>query len=182
MIDNENNQLGIVDTRRALEMATEQGLDLVEVAPEAKPPVCRIMDYGKWKYQQKKKEQRAKSNSKTTEIKEVRLRPSTEEHDLQIKTKKAEEFIKEGHKVQFTILFKGRQMAHKDIGFDLFNRIVEMFADKAHVEMSPRPQGRKMSMTLAPGVKVAKKAAAKPADQAPKPEESPQESSTSSEG
>lgn len=169
--------MGIVDTRRAMEMATEQGLDLVEVAPEAKPPVCRIMDYGKWKYQQKKKEQRAKSNSKVTEIKEVRLRPSTEEHDLQIKTKKAEEFIKEGHKVQFTILFKGRQMAHKDIGFDLFNRIVEMFADKAHVEMAPRPQGRKMSMTLAPGVKVVK--TQKPAGNK---DAAPQQSSAQAEG
>lgn len=160
LIDGENNQLGIMDTRRAMDLAREQGLDLVEVAPEAQPPVCRIMDYGKWKYQQKKKEQKAKSNTKSTETKEVRLRPSTEEHDLKIKTNKAEEFFKEGHKVQFTIMFKGRQMAHKNLGFELFDRIIQMFSKIAHVEMGARPQGRRMTMLLAPGVKVVKAGAA----------------------
>lgn len=151
LIDDEDNQVGVIDTHEALRRAKEAGLDLVEVAPNSTPPVCRIMDYGKWKYQQKKKEQKAKSHSKQSELKEVRLRPGTDEHDLDIKTNKAREFFGEGHKVQFTILFKGRQMAHREIGFEVFDGIAAKFSDCAHVEMRPRIQGRRMTMLMAPG-------------------------------
>jgi len=137
-----------------MQRAKEAGLDLVEVAPTSRPPVCRIMDYGKWMYQQKKKEQKAKTHAKQSELKEVRLRPGTDEHDIQIKAGKAREFFEDGHKVQFTILFRGRQMAHRDIGFDMFRRIADDFEDVAHVEVTPRVQGRRMTMMMAPGVKA----------------------------
>lgn len=154
LIDEHNEQVGVVETPDAQKRARAAGLDLVEVAPHSQPPVCRIMDYGKWKYQQKKKEAKAKSHAKQSEVKEVRLRPGTGEHDVQIKAGKARGFFEEGHKVQFTILFRGRQMAHRDIGFRLFERIVEQFADVAHMEMSPRVQGRRMTMLMAPGTKT----------------------------
>ncbi|MEX2671793.1 MAG: translation initiation factor IF-3 [Phycisphaeraceae bacterium] len=154
LIDENNEQIGVIDTFEAQKMARAAGLDLVEVAPNSAPPVCRIMDYGKWKYQQKKKEAKAKSHAKTSEMKEVRLRPGTGEHDIQIKTDKARQFFQEGHKVQFTILFRGRQMAHRDIGFRMFEGIVEQFSDVAHMEMSPRIQGRRMTMLMAPGLKT----------------------------
>lgn len=109
------------------------------------------MDYGKWKYQQKKKEAKSRAASKQSELKEVRLRPGTDEHDIQIKTNKARDFFKDGHKVQFTILFRGRQMAHREIGFQLFDDIAGKFEDCAHVEMRPRIQGRRMTMMMAPG-------------------------------
>jgi len=139
-----------------MQRARAAELDLVEVSPNSDPPVCRIMDYGKWKYQQKKKEQKAKAHSKQSELKEVRLRPGTDDHDLMIKTNRARDFFDDGHKVQFTILFRGRQMAHRDIGFRIFNEITEQFADCAHVEMTPRIQGRRMTMMMAPGVKQPK--------------------------
>ena len=154
LIDENNEQAGVIETYEAQKRARAAGLDLVEVAPNSSPPVCRIMDYGKWKYQQKKKEAKAKSHAKQSEIKEVRLRPGTGDHDVQIKTDKARDFFGEGHKVQFTILFRGRQMAHRDIGFRMFERIADLFADIAHVEMSPRIQGRRMTMLMAPGVKT----------------------------
>ena len=156
LIDENNEQVGVIETLEAQKRARAAGLDLVEVAPNSSPPVCRIMDYGKWKYQQKKKEAKAKSHAKQTEIKEVRLRPGTGEHDVQIKTDKARGFFAEGHKVQFVILFRGRQMAHRDIGFRMFERIAEQFSDVAHVEMTPRVQGRRMMMLMAPGVKTKK--------------------------
>lgn len=158
LIDENNEQVGVTPTADAMRRAKEAGLDLVEVAPNSDPPVCRIMDYGKWMYQQKKKEQKNKSHAKQNELKEVRLRPGTDEHDLEIKAERARGFLEEGHKVQFTILFRGRQMAHRDIGFRMFDRIAARFGDVAHVEMSPRVQGRRMTMMMAPGVKTAKQA------------------------
>lgn len=134
-----------------MQRAKDAGLDLVEVAPNGDPPVCRIMDYGKWKYQQKKKEAKSRAASKQSELKEVRLRPGTDEHDIKIKANKARDFFGDGHKVQFTILFRGRQMAHREIGFALFDDIAGMFEDCAHVEMRPRIQGRRMTMMMAPG-------------------------------
>ena len=186
LIDHENNQVGIVDTARALEMAREVGLDLVEVSPDARPPVCKIIDYGKWKYQQKKKEQKAKSHSKVSEMKEVRLRPSTDDHDLSIKLEKARAFLADGHKVQFTMMFKGRQNAHKDIGYKQFQELVEQFADVAKVEVPARAMGRRMTMIVAPLPKGAAKKPkpegdAKAAPPAPKPP-APQQTVPPSEG
>ena len=146
--------MGIVDTPKALTMAREVELDLVEVAPNSSPPVCRIMDYGKWKYQQRKKEQKAKSHAKQSELKEVRLRPKTDEHDMQIKTDRARAFFGEGHKVQFTMLFRGREMAHRDIGLRMFEQIRQGFTEVAKMEIPPRMLGRRMTMILAPLGKV----------------------------
>ena len=161
MVNEDNEQVGITPTTDAMRMARDAGLDLVEVSPNSDPPVCRIMDYGKWKYQQRKKEQKNKSHAKQNELKEVRLRPGTDEHDVKIKTDRARHFLDDGHKVQFTILFRGRQMAHRDIGFRMFEDIADDFGDIAHVEMNPRVQGRRMTMMMAPGVKTAKQQASK---------------------
>lgn len=154
LIDENNEQVGVIETQEAMQRARAAGLDLVEVAPQSAPPVCRIMDYGKWKYQQKKKEQKAKSHSKHSELKEIRLRPGTDDHDLDIKADKAREFFADGDKVQFTLLFRGRQMAHKDLGYRMFERLAGRFEDVAHVEMIPRIQGRRMTMMMAPGTKA----------------------------
>ena len=125
-------------------------MDLVEVAPQSQPPVCRIMDYGKWKYQQSKKEQKAKSHTKQSELKEVRLRPKIDPHDLKIKTNKATEFLMEGNKVQFTMLFRGREMAHQDLGMRTMQGIIELLAPISKMETPPRMAGRRMTMIIAP--------------------------------
>ena len=169
LVDENNEQIGVVETTEALRRAEVAELDLVMVSAQSDPPVCRIMDYGKWMYEQKKKEAKAKSHSKKNELKEVRLRPGTGEHDLKIKTDRARGFLADGSKVQFTILFRGRQMAHRDIGFKLFRTIADGFKDVAHVEMDPRVQGRRMTMMMAPGAPTRPKAAAPPAKPAAKP-------------
>ena len=130
--------------------ARAAGLDLVEVAPKAKPPVCRVMDYGKWMYQQKKKEQKARSHSKQSELKEVRLRPKIDIHDLTIKLGKAKQFLGEGHKVQFTMLFRGREMAHRELGMRTMDRVRESLGEQGKVEVMPRMLGRRMTMVLTP--------------------------------
>jgi len=134
LVDESNNQIGVVDTRAALERAREIGLDLVEVAPTSDPPVCRIMDYGKWLYEQKRKqrESRKKTHHAST-LKEIRLRPETDPHDIDIKIKHAREFIEKGHKVQFTL-----------------NHIVDIMADLAKVDQQGRIMGRRMSLVIAP--------------------------------
>ena len=171
LIDQNDQQVGIVETPAAQTMAREAELDLVEVAPDADPPVCRIMDYGKWKYQQKKKEQKARSHSKTSELKEVWMRPKTDEHDMHIKSERAIAFLKEGHKVQFTMRFRGRENVHRNIGLRIFRQIEEQFAAFAKVEVPARVMGRRMTMILvpssgkAPTAKPPAEAAAKPAPQ-----------------
>lgn len=122
----------------------------MEVSPNVRPPVCRIMDYGKWKYQQRKKEQKARSHSKQSELKEVRLRPKIDTHDLEIKTERAREFLGEGDKVQFTMLFRGREMAHQEIGLNQLRAIRDGLADTSKVESEPRLMGKRMTMVLAP--------------------------------
>jgi len=138
-------------------MATEVGLDLVEVAPSAKPPVCRIMDYGKWKYEQRKKDQRAKTHHHEAVLKEVRMRPKTDIHDQEIKVNKAKQFLAKGNKVQFTMLFRGREMAHLNMGRDAFNQIKEELASLAKLERDFKMEGRRMTMVMAPlGIEKAK--------------------------
>lgn len=148
-----------------MDMAREVGLDLVEVSPNSTPPVCRIMDYGKWKYQQKKKEQKARSNSKQSELKEVRVRPKTDDHDMDIKLDKAKEFLEDGHKVQFTMIFRGRENAHRDIGQRMLLDVAAELDDISKIEMPPRVMGRRMTMMLAPekSPKTGGKSADKPA-------------------
>jgi len=152
LIDESNNQVGIIDTHEAMSRAREVGLDLVEVAPTSNPPVCRIMDYGKWLYQQKRKirEAHKKSQRHAATLKEIRLRLETEKHDLDIKLNHAREFLEKGHKVQFTMFFRGRQMLHKDQGYTVLEQIAESFQDLARVEWPGRMAGRRMTLLLVP--------------------------------
>ena len=131
-------------------MALEAGLDLVEVAPKSAPPVCRIMDYGKWKYQQRKKEQKARSKSKQSELKEVRLRPKIDQHDLDIKMGKAHQFLEAGHKVQFTMLFRGRERYFKERARVAFDDILDDLGESAKVERPAAADGRRMLMVVSP--------------------------------
>lgn len=133
-------------------MARESGLDLVEVAPTSDPPVCRMMDYGKWLYQQKRKMREAykKSQRHTATLKEIRLRPETEKHDLDIKINHAREFLEKGHKVQFTVFFRGRQMLHRDKGYQMLDEIIESLEDLAKVERPSKMSGRRMTLLVVP--------------------------------
>ena len=143
----------MLPTRDALERASEAELDLVEISPNSTPPVCRIMDYGKYKYQQQKKN--SKKNQKTVELKELKFRPHIETHDYNVKMKQAHKFLAEGNKVKFTLRFRGREMAHKEIGMGVLNRIREELGDKVKVESEPKLEGRQMVMVVTP---VAQKA------------------------
>lgn len=144
--------MGIVERYQALNKALESGLDLVEVAPTGDPPVCRIMDYGKWLYEQKRKQRDAhkKNVRHTATLKEIRLRPETEKHDLDIKVKHARQFLEKGHKVQFTVFFRGRQMLHKEIGYKTLEGIAESLEDLAKVERAARMTGRRMTLLVVP--------------------------------
>jgi len=150
LVDENNEQVGVVETDEAKKRARDAELDLVEVAPNSSPPVCRIMDYGKWKYAQRKKEQKAKSHAKQAEIKGLRLRPKIDDHDLSTKLNKARDFLASGNKVQFTMLFRGREMAHRDLGQEQMQDIVDELSDIAKVEAPPKMMGRRMTMLLAP--------------------------------
>ena len=152
LIDDANNQVGVVSKEEALGRARDAGLDLVEVAPTSEPPVCRIMDYGKWLYQQKRRvrESHKKTQHHVATLKEIRLRPETDKHDLEIKSKHAREFLEKGHKVQFTLFFRGRQMLHKEMGSHVLEQIMHGLEDLAKVEQSPRMAGRRMTLTMIP--------------------------------
>jgi len=161
LINDKNEQVGIVSTAEALRMAREVGMDLVEVAPTARPPVCRIMDYGKWRYQQQKKDDKGRSKSKAGQLKELKLRTvKIGDHDLMIKVNHAREFLKEGNKVQFTLQFRGREMAHMELGRAIFARIRTELAGVSKVERDMKLEGRRMTMVLQPDHKTAAKAAA----------------------
>jgi len=144
------DQLGIKKLREALQLAQEANLDLVNVAPNAKPPVCRIMDYGKYRYEQSKREKEARKKQKVITVKEVRLSSSIEEHDLQTKLRNVKKFLKKGDKVKCSIRFRGREITHQDIGRELLNRIAEEVKDEAEVERRPKLEGRSMVMILTP--------------------------------
>jgi translation initiation factor IF-3 len=151
LVDAENNQVGIVERLFALEKSREANLDLVEVSPTSDPPVCRIMDYGKWVYEQKRKVREArKKTHHAGGLKEVRLRPETDAHDIEIKVKHAREFIEKGHKVQFTLIFRGRQMLHKDKGAAVLTGIVESLNDIAKVDRSNEMMGKRMTLVVSP--------------------------------
>ena len=152
LIDDSNNQIGIIDKNEALAMARDNGLDLVEVAPNSDPPVCRLMDYGKWLYEQKRKIREAhKKNLKhSATLKEIRLRPETEKRDLEIKVNHGREFINKGHKVQFTMFFRGRQMLHRDLGYEVLEQIIASLDDVAKIERPARMTGRRLTILLVP--------------------------------
>lgn len=159
VIDEEGGQVGILSVREALALAEERGLDLVEVAPNAVPPVCRLLDYGKFRYEQSKKEREAHRNQKQAEVKELRLRPKTDEHDLMVKQNQARKFLQGGDKVKFTVRFRGREMAYPDIGREMLEQIAEGLRDVALVEQRPQMEGRALTLVLGP-TKAALKARA----------------------
>lgn len=150
LINENSEQVGIVAASEALAMAREANLDLVEVAPTSAPPVCRIMDFGKWMYDQKKREHKSKVKQHQVTLKEVRLRPAIEEHDREFKLRKAREFLTKGNKVQFTMLFRGRQMAHLDMAIELMQEMAATLEDVGKIESRPNRQGRRMTMLMGP--------------------------------
>jgi len=174
----DGNQRGIMPTDDALSLAREAGVDLVEVSPNERPPVCRIMDYGKHKYQQSKKQ---KEKHHEQRLKEIRIRPKTDPHDKGIKMKRAERFLKQGDRVQFTMMFRGRERFHREVGLNIFNTIVESLEDIAKLERPARSMGRRMTMVLVPlkstvtkkGTPAAKKPGHSKAVVKPEKQESP---------
>jgi translation initiation factor IF-3 len=148
LIGVEGEQVGVVNTDNAREMAREAGMDLVEVAPNARPPVCRLMDYGKYKYEQRKKQQKAKEKQHRIRVKGIRLRPKTDQHDFEVKVNHARRFLEQGNKVQVTLLFRGREMAHIDLGRSLMQRFAEELQEVCTVERWPKMEGRRMTMLL----------------------------------
>ena len=176
LISEKGEQIGIVPTRDALRRAKELGLDLMEVAPNARPPVCKILDYGKFKYEKKKKETTAKKKQSTIKVKEIQLRPNTDEHDLKYKMENFKKFLEGGDKVKITMIFKGRQMAHTQIGMRLMQEIRTKMLEFGTVEYEPRMEGRKIIMIFAPVVKKPPKG--KTEDEAPKAEKEVQPGTT----
>ncbi len=152
--------MGVVPTREALQMARDRGLDLMEVSPNAQPPVCKICDYGKFKYEKKKKDAQAKKKQTVIKVKEVQLRPQTEEHDLDYKFKNVREFLEAGDKAKITVMFRGREITYADQGFKMMKRLQEMTKDIAIVEAAPKLEGKKLIMILAPAPAGGKKPAA----------------------
>ena len=149
-IDPDGNQLGIIDTRDAIEKAGDFGLDLVEVQPNAEPPVCKILDYGKFKYEAQKRANEARKKQKIIEVKEIKLRPNIDEHDYQVKMRNVQKFLNAGDKVKVTLRFRGREMAHQELGANVLTRVREETDEFAKVEAMPKMEGRQMIMVLAP--------------------------------
>jgi translation initiation factor IF-3 len=150
VVDDAGEQLGILPIQRAIEAAEERGLDLVEVAPNASPPVCKIMDFGKYKYEQSKKLHESRKHQKTIQVKEIKMRPGTDQHDYNFKLKNAVRFLSEGNKVKFTIVFRGREMAHAELGKALLDRIVNDMTEAGNVEQTAKQEGRSMFMVVSP--------------------------------
>lgn len=150
VVDETGAHIGIIQTADALKMAYDRGYDLVEVSPDAAPPVCKIMSYSKFKYEQHKKEQKEKKQHHQGKIKELRLRPITEEHDIQVRLKKAKEFLGKGNKVIFSLFFKGRENTHRDIGFRLMERIKKDLMEYSKIEKPISPEGPRLTLVLGP--------------------------------
>ena len=150
LIDENGQNVGIVGRFEAQERANQVGLDLVEVSPDANPPVCKILDYGKFKYQEQKKAAEARKNQKIVEIKEIKMRPSIDEHDYDVKMRAIRRFFEEGDKVKVTLRFRGREMAHQNLGYELLQRVKTDLVEASKVESEPRLEGRQMVMVLAP--------------------------------
>ncbi len=163
LVDDAGGQLGIVPFLQALQMARERMVDLVEVAPQAVPPVCRLMDYGKFKYEQAKKEKEARKHQKNVVLREVRMKPKIDEHDIDFKTRIAAKLLQEGDKVKVTVMFRGREVTHPQIGRDLLDRVALKLKDIGTVERNPSMEGRFMSIIVAPAVHKPERAERKPA-------------------
>ena len=150
VISSSGVQLGIISIREALNHAEDEGFDLVEVSPDAKPPVCKILDYGKLKYREQKSKKEAKKKQKTIEIKEIKIRPGINKHDYEVKVKAFHKFIKGGNKVKVSMRFRGREMEHQNLGVDLLKRLIEQVKEYAKVEVPPKNEGKQIMMVLAP--------------------------------
>ena len=150
LIDADNNMMGVVPLREALWAAEEVGLDLVEVSPSAVPPVCKVLDYGKYKYEAQKKKNEARKKQKTVDVKEIKLRPNIDVHDYEVKMRNARRFIGEGDKVKVTLRFRGRELAHQELGMNVLIRVRDELDELAKVEQMPKMEGRQMVMVLAP--------------------------------
>ena len=148
MIDDEGNQLGIMSKSEALRAAEEAGLDLVEISPNADPPVAKIVDWGKYNYQRTKQLQKSKKNAKNLEVKEIRVGLKIGAHDLEVKAKKVREFLEEGHKVKYTLRFRGRELAHKDVGFALAQRIIDSYGETILVDQKPTFAGKQLTFVI----------------------------------
>ncbi|MCW8817647.1 MAG: translation initiation factor IF-3 [Ignavibacteriaceae bacterium] len=157
VIDTEGKQLGVFLIKDARRLASEKGRDLVEIAPQAKPPVCKIIDFGKFRYEQQKKEKLQKKNQQVSVLKEIRFHPNTDVHDFDFKTRHAINFLEEGNKVKATVVFKGREMAYVELGENLLKRFLERVEDIAKVEVEPKMEGRNMSLIVVPASKKGKK-------------------------
>ena len=166
-------QLGIMRTDEALRIAEENGFDLVEVSPKAVPPVCRIMDYGKFKYEQSKQQQKAKKHQSTVILKEIKFRPKTDDHDFDFKVKHIRRFLSEGNKAKLVIIFRGREIVHPETGQAMLKAVFAACNDLAVIEQAPMMEGRRMLMVIAPKVGVIKAAAARPAPPPEKPAPEP---------
>jgi len=154
LIDATGENVGVVATEEALRIASESQLDLVEISPNAKPPVCRVMDYGKFKFEQNKKAHQAKKKQKQIQVKEIKFRPGTEQGDYNVKLRKLTEFLKDGDKTKITIRYRGREMQHKELGAQLLNRIEADLSEYGDVEQRPKMEGRQLIMVLSPSKKL----------------------------
>ncbi|MGH7093986.1 MAG: translation initiation factor IF-3 [Stellaceae bacterium] len=150
LVDEAGQMVGIVERGEAMAMATDAGLDLVEIAPNADPPVCKILDFGKYKYEEQKKKNEARKKQKIIEIKEIKLRPSIDDHDYEVKMRSMSKFIDEGDKVKVTMRFRGRELAHQELGMNVLIRVRADLDDVAKVEQMPRMEGRQMTMVISP--------------------------------
>ena len=150
LINADGEQVGLVPINEGLEMAEESGLDLVEVSPNASPPVCKILDYGKYKYEAQKKANEARKKQKTIDVKEIKMRPGIEEHDYQVKMRSVRKFLDHGDKVKMTIRFRGREMAHQDLGMRVLDRVRDDLEEFVKIEQFPKTEGRLMTMVVAP--------------------------------
>jgi translation initiation factor IF-3 len=150
VIDSEGEQIGVMKTREALDLAFSKGLDLVEISPTARPPVCKILDFGRYKYELQKKEKEKRKKSTIVAMKEMQYRPKIEEHDYQFKTRHVIDFLKSGHKVKLMVRFRGREMAHQEFGRRILDQLIEELSELAIVEVSPKMEGNTMSMVMNP--------------------------------
>lgn len=150
LIDADGEQVGVVSVAEGIEMADEMGLDLVEISPNAAPPVCKVLDYGKYKYEAQKKANEARKKQKTIDVKEIKMRPGIEEHDYQVKMRSVRRFLDNGDKVKMTIRFRGREMAHQDLGMRVLDRVREELDEEVKIEQFPKTEGRLMTMVVAP--------------------------------
>ena len=150
LVDEKGQMVGVVGRNEALTMAASAGLDLVEIAPNADPPVCKILDFGKYKYEEQKKKNEARKKQKIIEVKEIKLRPSIDDHDYEVKRRSMIKFIEEGDKVKVTMRFRGRELAHQELGMDVLIRVRDDLDEIAKVEQMPRMEGRQMTMVMSP--------------------------------